>query len=349
MVMKKNPLRSIFFIFVVAAASLSFAEIILRLPFSQPSFECVGLPWIYDKELLYRAKPHFRADINSMGYRDGEFRKEKKDRKRILFLGDSFVMGMNVKPQETLPKLLEKKLGSGYEVFNMGSVGFGPDQELLALERDGLKLDPNMVVLGLYPANDFNDLYKNKIFDLTKEGALQKNKLNAVTLRMLNSPSQTYNVAKYCLKKKSIAAELNPLFFYDVSDWDMMKNGESRRAKYKADLMGAVLKEFKTVLAAKNIAFLVVIIPSYAGMCDNRLLEEKSIDPKNYFSLEELAKTLCEKESIPYVNLYPLFPPYDSKSTLYDKKDTHLSVQGNEFSAAVIAQKILDGIVNEVN
>ena len=43
-------------------------------------------------------------------------------------------MGLNVKSEETMPKLLEGQL-KNYEVYNMGVVGFGPDQELNVLKK----------------------------------------------------------------------------------------------------------------------------------------------------------------------------------------------------------------------
>ena len=116
-----------------------------------------------DPRLLYRFQGASRDDLNSSGYRDYEFPRAKGDRYRILVLGDSFVFGDNVEPEETIPKVLEDELGDRFEVFNMGVIGYGPDQSYAQLLEDGLDYAPDAVILTIYPANDFGDLLRNEL------------------------------------------------------------------------------------------------------------------------------------------------------------------------------------------
>ena len=93
---------------------------------------------------------------NSQGLRDREHEiLPAPGRFRILVLGDSFMEAYQVPLEESLPRRLEARLeGRGAEVLNLGVGGYGTAQELLALEHDGLRYRPNLVVLAFYAAND---------------------------------------------------------------------------------------------------------------------------------------------------------------------------------------------------
>lgn len=66
--------------------------------------------------------------------------------RRIVALGDSFTWGQSVEEEETFPARLEAR---GVEVPNLGVIGYGPGQMLLRLRRDGLPLEPDVVMLCL--------------------------------------------------------------------------------------------------------------------------------------------------------------------------------------------------------
>lgn len=93
---------------------------------------------------------------NSQGLRDREHELlPAPGRFRILVLGDSFMEAYQVPLEASLPWRLEERLaGRGGEVLNLGVGGYGTAQELLALEHDGLRYRPNLVVLSFYAAND---------------------------------------------------------------------------------------------------------------------------------------------------------------------------------------------------
>lgn len=75
---------------------------------------------------------------------------------RVLVLGDSFTFGEDVSDDETYAHFLEERL-AGVEVLNLGVHGYGHDQMLLYLQEEGLKYQPDVVVLGfLYDDMDRN-------------------------------------------------------------------------------------------------------------------------------------------------------------------------------------------------
>jgi lysophospholipase L1-like esterase len=96
----------------------------------------------------------YTLSYNAHGFRPPEhtWRKPAGTR-RILVLGDSFVDGSEVDDRELFTWHLQECLGD-VEVINLGVYGYSTAQELLALERWGLRYEPDLVLL-LTVSNDF--------------------------------------------------------------------------------------------------------------------------------------------------------------------------------------------------
>ena len=110
--------------------------------------------------------------INSHGLRGPETSYEKPSNTvRILNLGDSVAMGWGVREEETYGRRLEQLLNQPasqdirYEVINAGVPGWNPENELAYLEAEGLKYEPDVILLDLTIVNDIygqNALLKQK-------------------------------------------------------------------------------------------------------------------------------------------------------------------------------------------
>ena len=96
-----------------------------------------------------------RATINSRGWRGHEYPLARtSSRTRVLMLGDSIAFGYGVADEDTFASLLEER---GYEVVNLAVPGYGTDQSLLRLEREGMAYSPDVVLLHFCLHNDFVD------------------------------------------------------------------------------------------------------------------------------------------------------------------------------------------------
>jgi len=105
---------------------------------------------------------------NSQGIRgDKEYSLDKRDKKRIIVLGDSFVYGFSLNDNETYPYQLGEELGNEFEVINLAASGYGTDQALLKLIHVGLDFSLDIVIYGLYP-NDINDNTMLKAYGVEK-------------------------------------------------------------------------------------------------------------------------------------------------------------------------------------
>lgn len=100
----------------------------------------------------------FPVVTNSYGLRDREFSLiPDPGVVRVLCLGDSLTFGDGVAVEDTYPKQLESRLGQKsairYEVINAGVPSYDTWQEVAYFEEWGIRLKPNIVVVGFY-AND---------------------------------------------------------------------------------------------------------------------------------------------------------------------------------------------------
>jgi lysophospholipase L1-like esterase len=117
----------------------------------------------YSEVYGWEPRPSFRmvdegrvTTINARGYRGPELPTKRSDRFRVVILGDSIAFGLEAGDDETFARVLEAH--AGVEVANLSVQGYDPGQELIKLEREGLPLKPDVVVLALCLNNDFADV-----------------------------------------------------------------------------------------------------------------------------------------------------------------------------------------------
>ncbi len=103
--------------------------------------------------------------FNSQGLRDVEHTLEKSDGVfRIVVLGDSYAEALQVRFEESFPRVLEQflneaNLSKRFEVINLGNSGFGTDQEYLSLKHYGIQYNPDLVILAFLTGNDIRNNY----------------------------------------------------------------------------------------------------------------------------------------------------------------------------------------------
>jgi hypothetical protein len=110
----------------------------------------------YDFELDGRA---VHVEFNAIGFRDDEHTIEKPPGvRRIVVIGDSFSEAVQVNVEETFYRRLVERLNATgrdhWELINLGVGDFGSAQELIALERYGLRYAPDIVIQQIFALND---------------------------------------------------------------------------------------------------------------------------------------------------------------------------------------------------
>jgi hypothetical protein len=148
---------------VVLAAGA--AELTLRV--ARPSFlrhSRVEHPHVYSEVYGWALRPRTRyvgrggetITVNDRGYRGAVHPEAPAPGvRRVVMLGDSIAFGTGVGDQETFSHLLDAS--PRLEVLNLGVDGYGTDQALIRLEREGLAHHPHVVILNFCVRNDYFD------------------------------------------------------------------------------------------------------------------------------------------------------------------------------------------------
>lgn len=354
-IIKKNAANLICLLLAIIF-SLGALELGLRHPRLRPSFRMEGLVFELDGDLLYKMRPHSRKDLNRWGYRGADWEKRPKDeKKRILFLGDSFIFGVNVSVEDSLPAKLQERLGESYEVLNMGVQGYGPDQSLQQLQKEGLGFKPDAVVLALYPANDFNDITRNRIYRYDSAGK-RLVKMRTPVEKLLGAPRLAVmaNVLKRRFDRAAKAGDyydpFNPesyrdLFmdlFADYMDFDFIDNPDSSKASEKKRLMQGILQEILRVCAARGIPVHAVLIPSGENYGAMPLFDTIQLSRERYFANEDAAAEVCRLAGMPLMDLRTLLAAGDgaASGSFYHHGDGHFSERGYDAAAGFIAERL---------
>lgn len=332
------------YIVFVCVFILGTLEWALRSDYLAPSYQQHNINIILDEDILYKVKPNSAIEINNYGFRGSDYTTTRNDKKRILVLGDSFMMGMNVKSDQTMPAALEQRLGKSYEVYNMGIIGYGPDQSLVQFQTIGKKFKPDIAVLGLFGTNDFMDLIKNELFFINEQGELQRNPDNPVKKALPASRIQYF--LEWSKDKKSesnvVIKDLFGRLFWDAYTFDLMDNLNSSVAQKMIATMRLVLREFKQKMGKEGIDLVIVIIPNVWNTYTPDKLVARKTPPDKYFIYEDTLATLCQEESIKYINIHKYVDNQSLPFKIFDMDDGHLSVEGNRFIADIVASKILN-------
>jgi hypothetical protein len=171
----RQTLRSAGIALCMTLATLATIEILLRVVDLRILREGAGersLTYRYDAELGWAPIPNsssivttartIHAQHNSLVFRDIEF--ERDARPTMLFIGDSFVWGVDAEANERFTDLLRSRI-SNTAIVNAGVSGYGTDQEYLLLQRIWPTFQPAVVVLIFCTANDRLDNGTNVRYD----------------------------------------------------------------------------------------------------------------------------------------------------------------------------------------
>lgn len=196
---RRRGARAVVFLLIFAAQFVIF-EVALRVWGSSeaaPSFQ--GL-FEGDPVIGYRLKPHARTRfttsefdtnivINGAGVRDDEeIGRKAQNERRIVLLGDSLVLSVQVPFEQTFGELLERRLNERsprirYRVINAGVQGYGPVEELLFFRTIASLLQPDVVLTAVFVGNDAEEAAGSRV-KLTPEGRATTVLRESITTRL---------------------------------------------------------------------------------------------------------------------------------------------------------------------
>ena len=299
--------------------------------------------------------------INSQGMRDYEHKIAKNGAERILALGDSFTYGYGVELNETYSKVLESELKKGakqqYEVLNAGyASGYSPDTYLLYLKKEGIKFQPDIILVGFTIGNDVTDLFKNRAIADNGTAKIVSDSYYVDGENRLRRPPYGKQSGLIALLSAHshffvfIKNSISQFFQKPHKENDVYEVEYGEELKEKWGEVEKILIEMNGLANQHNAALVIVLIPRKAQLYD----EDWKAYQEAYSNYEvdrakpqKLLSGICSKNAIKCIDLYPSFKR-EAKEEFYFKKDGHWTKEGHEFAAKHIKQELLKmGIVKD--
>lgn len=137
-------------LFIVTTISLLVAEVLARQVVHTGDYLQATL--IDDPVLGHRIHPN-TSGHDAWGYRNTAV----PETAWLVAIGDSQTYGVNAGVMESWPKQLESL--SGEAVYNMSLGGYGPLEYYYLVKNEMPRLEPSIVVIGLYFGNDIYDAH----------------------------------------------------------------------------------------------------------------------------------------------------------------------------------------------
>lgn len=203
--------------------------------------------------------------------------------KRIVVLGDSFGMGYEVNLEDTFLARMEQELrvaGQNVQVVNLSVSGYGNAEELIALEMEGLKYHPDLVLL-CWDETDYEDNVRSNLYAIEGGKVVRKNPtyLPGVTMQRRLNGLPGYNWVESHLDLYSFIREwvsfnvAKPLLVLlrdplgqvheDAAPDAASNDTRSRWTGYPTDLMIALLREIQRVCGTAGSKFAILDIPEH--------------------------------------------------------------------------------------
>jgi hypothetical protein len=317
--MKARALRTGLLMLMATAALSVTTEALLRVVF--PNRAPRAPAYRFDEDYLISLKPNAEQKFvrsaenggdsilwrtNSAGFRGPEL--EPAPTRRIIVYGDSNIEARFSKQAQTFTARLEEALATrgvaGAEVVNAGVAGFGPDQSLIRLGREVDAYRPDILILHIFADNDFGDMVRNRLFDLTPDGDVVRTSFETSVDEVLfsrNTTGRIYNSLLYRAATKvkntlfgvtplpdrpsrqeqlqtlrQVSAEEYAVFrdsaprvfshFADHYDVDLALDPDAESSGVKKRLMEGVLRRTQAVVKTKDVRLLVLIQPSIVDL-----------------------------------------------------------------------------------
>lgn len=280
--------------------------------------------------------PDFKVMMrtNSKGMRsDVEYPYAKPvGTKRIVVLGDSFGMGYEVELEDTFTQVMRQNLiddmSQNIEVINLSVSGYGTAEQLLMLQNEGIKYQPDLVLVTWHNT-DPDDNIRSNLFKVENNHLVRNNEtyLPGIEIReflyrfsfyrWLAGESHFYNwfrgwaanTIKDLLVKRNDASE-KPQALNKVDEETV-----SKQPSLKEVLSLLLLKEVKKIAENNQANMLILEIPTRKTRIDFKpsLKAFLSNDFKVISPLDELTKAAQEGHLIFHEKSHGHFTPFGCK------------------------------------
>ncbi len=349
---ERHPRLAFFGFLLISILVLDLLAALLFIPIDYNSYRCPHpeyhhglLPgqntqskWGYDTYDLH---------TNSLGFKDADCRQVSlqpgKDRKRILFIGDSFTESVGMEWEESFPGLLQAEHPSA-EILNAGVVSYSPLLYYLKtkylIEKEKLEFDELFVCIdNSDPLNEITykdfEPYSDKAFKKLKikfqqfsfdHSYIYYSVSNIINASKRNRITQSWDrIMGNAIVDETESSDVD--FIASMLDWSYKKEAYEKWGKEGLNLAKANMEKLSTLCKEKNVKVTVVIYP-WPSILQN----DSPQNPQVVFW-----EQFCNEQNINFVNLYPAFfnlgKPVETIRNYFGDGDVHWNRKGHRVVA----------------
>jgi hypothetical protein len=353
---------------VVAEVPVLAGKVDYRQVFSLP----VGYEWeqpgrIFDKQLLWLTKPHYETHVKytrgnigihlclppgapleyDLRYDQNGFRNnEELTTADIAVIGDSYIESPMM-PSDVLMTSVLQQLRA-VKIANLGIAGYGPQQELTALERYALHLQPKTIVGVFYEGNDLEDVHYYEQMQASLSNGSNKVHSRWVRSFTRNALSAMLRAGQGCIPHPFYLKRFGTLrendgterriFFLNNSSTLSVRELEALEKTRRA------IAEANRLCEESGIQFAVVYVPGsyrvHHGL-PNLIQVSDEVRWWKTNDLPERFRSMIQEISpqIDYLDLTPFFRMQAQQGTeIFLPDDTHWTAAGHRIAAEALSQ-----------
>jgi hypothetical protein len=351
----QTRLVRLIFLGVSFVFSLLVAEAAVRLV--RPQAVMTVTPGLYqpDEPRRYRIAPGFRGRItnqaefdtevvtNREGLRGLEVGPKRAGSLRILAIGDSFTFGVGARQTETWPARLERRMPNA-QVLNAGAPGFGVPDEVAWFEQYGGALDPDVVVVAVFLANDLQDASPDQPKVAVVDGALVVPGETGGLRRWLYYHSHLFRLLKSSVlegRVRSLLGLKEPWATRELrAEFSLYASTLPEELRKGAEATDAAVAR----LASRDVPVVAVLIPSLPQVDPQRwtaLLGRFGLNPAGHDPRRpnRLFREIFERRGVPVLDLTDTFAAAIGQGQqIYYPIDQHLTPAGYDLMARTIGE-----------
>ena len=350
--------RRVVIVLLVMAVQFGVFEAALRVWGSSeaaPAFQ--GL-FIRDPDVGSRLKPGARIRfttvefdteiaVNNVGVRDDEDLGPKSPgERRIVILGDSLVLSVQVPQRITFAEGLERRLNarsgsSRYRVINAGVQGYGPVQEWLFFRKLAATLEPDLVIVTIFVGNDAEEAFSSRAALNPSERPATERLAESLTTRlrrlvrnsMVLQVLRTRVLAVTNRLRVGVAPPEPPLQTYAARPAPRIQEG--------IEITRATIRDIARHAATVGARTAVLLMPARFQLVDEdyehlrRAVVESGGELVRDAASTRFAAAVADL-GLPWLDVLPMLRQAPQARELFFERNIHLTPRGHEIVAAAL-------------